>query len=347
MWNYTLFLIVITRGMKKLVVVFICLLQLQCGSKVVRKMNGVSFVATRDKAVQENVDLLKELHVSHAAVMPFGFIRQLDSPEIIFNTDRQWFGETRQGVMQYIELLHQNRIKVMVKPQIWIWKGEFTGNMKMANEEDWRVLEDSYEKFILTYASVAEENKAEIFCIGTELEQFVQHRPGYWKQLIEKIRNVYKGKLTYAANWDEYSRVPFWSSLDYIGVDAYFPLSDKKTPGTDELREGWQPWKKALQELSNLHKKQVIFTEFGYRSMDYTAHKPWLVDRTEEGVNLLAQVNAKTAIFEEFWREDWFAGGFIWKWFPNNETAGGSNDNRFTPQNKPAEEVIRSYYKAF
>ncbi|MDC6351207.1 glycoside hydrolase TIM-barrel-like domain-containing protein [Zeaxanthinibacter sp. PT1] len=333
--------------MKKIIVIFLCLLQWQCGSKVVKKMNGVSFVATREKAVQENVELLKELHATHAAIMPFGFIRELNSPDIIYNTERQWYGETKEGVLQYIRLLHKNRIKVMLKPQIWIWRGEFTGNMKMTSEEDWQRLEKSYEDFILTYASVAEESGVEIFCVGTELEQFVQNRPGFWDQLIIKIRDIYKGKLTYAANWDEYGRVPFWSSLDYIGVDAYFPLSEKKTPSTEELRRGWQPWKEKLRALSLEHRKKVLFTEFGYRSMDYTAHKPWLVDRTEEGVNLQAQVNAKNAIFEEFWREDWFAGGFVWKWFPGHENAGGSSDNRFTPQNKPAEAVIRSYYKAY
>lgn len=32
----------------------------------------------------------------------------------------------------------------MVKPQIWVWRGEFTGTIKMENEENWKLLEDSY-----------------------------------------------------------------------------------------------------------------------------------------------------------------------------------------------------------
>jgi hypothetical protein len=36
------------------------------------------------------------------------------------------------------------------------------------------------------------------------------NRPKYWQELILEIRKVYKGKLTYAANWDEFKRVPFW-----------------------------------------------------------------------------------------------------------------------------------------
>ena len=93
--------------------------------------------------------------------------------------------------------------------------------------------------------------------------------------------------------------------------------------------------------------KSVIFTEYGYRSMDFTAKKPWLVDRNEENVNLVGQVNAKKAIFEEFWGEDWFEGGYVWKWFIQHDKAGGGNDNRFTPQNKPAQEVIKVFYSTY
>ncbi len=323
------------------------LLQMSCSSQFVGKINGVSFVASRDRASEAHITPVKKIHAGHAAVMPFGFIREVNSPEIIFDTDRQWYGETRVGAKQYIELLHRHGIRVMLKPQIWIWRGVFTGGLRMDTEENWERLEQSYEDFILTYASLAEETQVEIFCVGTELEGFVSERPEYWKALIGKIRERYSGKLTYAANWDEYRRTPFWASLDYIGIDAYFPLSESKTPTVEELKEGWKPWKDQITDLSESYKRPVLFTEFGYRSMDFTAKKPWLVGRGEEGVNLEAQVNAKKAIFETFWEEDWFAGGFVWKWFTNHERSGGPDDNRFTPQNKPAQEVISTFFKLY
>lgn len=332
--------------MKRLGFLIFLFLELSCTGQPVNKIKGISFVASREKAVQEHVNAFLNIHADHAAVMPFGFIRDLSSPEIIFNTDRQWYGETEGGAKQYIELLRANNVKVMLKPQIWIWRGEFTGGLKMETEDNWQILEASYEKFLLTFAKLAQETKVEILCIGTELEQFVQNRPKFWEELIVKIRKVYKGKLTYASNWDEYKQTPFWASLDYIGIDAYFPLSDAKTPTVEQLRAGWKPWKENIAALSKKTSRPVLFTEFGYRSMDYTAKKPWLVDRSEEGVNLEAQVNAKRAIFEEFWQEDWFAGGFVWKWFLNHEKAGGGEDNRFTPQNKPAEEIIKLFYQS-
>lgn len=333
--------------MHRMILILICLMQLACKSQQAVKINGVSFVGSREKVSQDHIDAVVKLNADHAAVMPFGFIRDQSSPQIIFNTNRQWFGETTSGARQYIAQLRKNGLKIMLKPQIWIWRGEFTGDLAMQNEADWKQLELSYEKFILTYANLAQEVKAEILCIGTELDEFVQQRPAYWKDLIAKIRKVYSGKLTYAANWDEYPRVYFWPLLDYIGIDAYFPLSDAKTPTVDQLKAAWKPWKQKILTLSQHVNLPVLFTEFGYRSMDYTAKKPWLVDREDQQVNLEGQANAKTAIFEEFWEENWFAGGFVWKWFIHHQEVGGANDNRFTPQNKPAEEIIKLFYHSY
>lgn len=333
--------------MRRILLVFVCLLQFACKSQYAGKIKGVSFVGSRDKVTKEQVNAVLDLNADYAAVMPFGFIRNLNTPEIIFNTDRQWFGETAQGAKQYIRELRNSGLRIMLKPQIWIWRGEFTGDLSMTTEEDWKKLEQSYEKFVLTYAALAKELKAEIFCIGTELDEFVQQRPEFWRDLIDKIKKQYNGKLTYAANWDEYPRVYFWPLLDYIGIDAYFPLSDEKTPTIEQLKEGWQPWKAKMLSVANNLEKPVLFTEFGYRSMDYTAKKPWLIDRADQKINLEGQANAKTALFEEFWNEDWFAGGFVWKWFIHHNEVGGINDNRFTPQNKPAEEVIKLFYHSY
>lgn len=307
-------------------------------------INGVSFVASRNPTNQEQIDPVLGVNANYAAVMPFGFIRSLDNPNIIHNTERQWYGETREGAQQYINMLHKNGIKVMVKPQIWVWRGEFTGYMKMSTEEDWKILEDSYRDFILEYAQLAAQTKAEMFCIGTELEQFIMNRQEYWNKLIADIKAVYKGKLTYAANWDEYKRVPFWEALDYIGVDAYFPVSESKTPTVEEARAGWQRWKDELAGVSARADKPIIFTEYGYRSVDFSGKEPWRSDRSMNQVNLEAQTNTITALYQEVWSEPWFAGGFVWKWFTHDANVGGSDNTQFTPQNKPAENVIQQYY---
>lgn len=311
----------------------------------ISKINGVSFVASRDSILQENIGPLMKINADYAAIMPFGFIKNLEHPEISYNHERQWFGETQEGAKQYIKMLHKNGIKVMIKPQIWVWRGEFTGLLKMASEEDWLELENSYSNFIIEFAKVAEAEKVEIFCIGTELEKFIEHRPEYWCTLIPEVKKVYKGKLTYAANWDEYKRVPFWDALDYIGVDAYFPISESKTPTIEEARNGWQRWKKELKKVSEKENKKILFTEYGYRNVDFAGKEPWVSDRRLTSTNFEAQANTLQGLYEEVWTEQWFAGGFLWKWFIHHKGVGGETDNQFTPQNKPAEAVVKEHYQ--
>ena len=196
----------------------------------------------------------------------------------------------------------------------------------------------------MDYAQVAQVANVEIFCIGTELENFIKNRPNYWKRLIVEIRKVYKGKLTYAANWNEYNHTPFWNNLDYIGIDGYFPISDLKTPTLEDCKLGLERWKIEIKKYYDKHKNPILFTEFGYRSVDFTGKEPWKSDRDMGQVNLEAQKNATQAFFETFWNEDWVAGGFIWKWYHNHNYAGGNDNTRFTPQNKPAEAVIKAFY---
>lgn len=333
----------------RVIVVFLIAMILGCSAAPYKptKINGVSFVAARDAVDSTHVEPVVNVNANYAAIMPFGFIKNLEHPEIIHNTDRQWFGETRAGAEQYISELRKANIKVMIKPQIWVWKGEFTGEIMMTSENDWQELETTYSSFILEYADLAQKVNAEIFCIGTELELFVKYRPEYWSQLIKKIRSIYNGKLTYAANWDEFRRTHFWDQLDYIGIDAYFPLSDKKTPSYDDCLQGWKSHKPIIKQLSKQLDRPVLFTEYGYRSVDFAGKQPWVYDYTMRDVNLQAQVNTTKALLDTFWEEDWFAGGFVWKWFIMHNDVGGHDNPMFTPQNKPVEAVLSKTYAAY
>jgi hypothetical protein len=332
--------------MKKRVFFFIAFIVFASGCTQTEsiKINGVSFVASPDSVAQRHIDPILDLGSNFAAVMPFGFVQSLEHPHIIYNSDRQWFGETLQGTSQYIKELHRNGIEVMLKPQIWIWRGEFTGYLNMNSEQEWSELETSYREFILTYAQVAESECVELFCIGTELEQFIVKRPKFWNGLIKEIRNIYTGKLTYAANWDEYKRVPFWKEVDFIGVDAYFPISPLKAPSMEIAKQGWKKWKEEMSGIAAQWNRPILFTEYGYRSVDYAGKEPWKSDRDMNSVNLEVQSSLLEALYQEVWQESWFAGGFLWKWHLAMDKVGGKDNHMFTPQNKPAQERIKYYY---
>lgn len=327
----------------KLLILFLVLIIQSCLSQS-EKINGLSYVSHREPINDTHIKPIININANYTAIIPYGMIRDATYPEIVFNSDRQWYGETRSGAKQYIEAFQKQHVKIMLKPQIWIHRGDFTGDMKMESEEGWKLLEDSYSKFILEYATLAQEMNVAIFCIGTELKKFVAHRPEYWTYLIDEITKIYKGKLTYAANWNEFKDTPFWNRLDYIGLDAYFPVSKSKTPTVKECLIGWETHKNDIKSIHETYNKPILFTEFGYRSVDYSGREPWRSDREMNQVNLQAQLNTTKALFETFWNEQWFAGGFVWKWHHNYESSGGKDNTRFTPQNKPVELTIKHYF---
>jgi hypothetical protein len=121
----------------------------------------------------------------------------------------------------------------------------------------------------LYYAKIAKDIKADVFCIGVELEQFSTHRLNFSKSLIPKIKSIYKGKLTYASNWNEYKKVLFWKQLDFIGIDAYFTLVDLKFPSLSQLKVAWIKYKLELFKTHQYYNKPILFTEYGYRSVNY------------------------------------------------------------------------------
>ena len=315
----------------------------KAGGKDQGQINGMSMVAINGTIDSSNVLPLKSLGTNWAATIPFAFMPSHISPELSFDLDWQWKGERIDGVRNYIRELHAQDIAVMIKPQIWIGHGTYTGKILMESEEDWLKLEDNYRKYILAFAELANEEKAEILCIGTELKFFVQDRPNYWRELITELRKMYSGKLTYAGNWDDFDDVTFWEELDYIGVDAYFPISKKEKASLNELVNGWNPHKAKMDTVSEKFGRPILFTEYGYRSISGCAIKPW--DYSEAGSqDEKAQECALKAFYQVFWKDENYIGGFLWKWYPNHSKAGGPKNKMFTVQNKRAENTVREAY---
>ena len=307
------------------------------------KINGISFVGSPNPISESQLQPVLDLNANWVTFMPFAYGKSGSSHLTYKDVRWQWWGEGQEGVSECTKAAKAKGLKVMIKPHLWFDHGSYTGHFELNSDKEWKVFEASYSDYVLGHAKLAEENDADMFCIGVELTRFCEQRPEFWRNLIDEVRKVYNGKLTYAGNWDSYNRMPFWDKLDYIGVDAYFPLCDENTPRSEDAFAGWEPHFQAVKRLSKKHQKEVIFTEWGFRSTDQCCHRPWETGAGGD-INLKAQKNAYMATFERFWNETWFAGGFVWKWFPNHPNSGGTTDNRFTPQNKPAEEVLREWF---
>ncbi len=275
------------------------------------------------------------------AIVPFGFCKK-NEPTIYYNSKRQWWGEKDEGVLASIQLAHKQQLNTMLKPQLWIGGGTYTGHFTLPTQAAWLTWQQQYTSYILHYAAIAEQQHVAMLCIGTELDSAVAYSPTYWASLIQAVKQVYQGKLTYAANWNTYSHTSMWATLDYIGVDAYFPLTQAATPTVAELVQAWQPHKAALAQVSKQYSKPILFTEYGYRSIDGCAHQPWQSYNTGS-INNTAQDNAYQALYRTFTSTNWYAGGFIWKWHANDNMYTTLN-NDYTPQHKPVLQTIKQWH---
>ncbi|WP_213521348.1 glycoside hydrolase [Nonlabens sp.] len=321
-------------------------LQHQTGShiKTLSKINGISFVATRDSIDHTAITPVKNYNANYAAIIPYAWMKSLEQPQVNYEEDRGWWGEKPHGVASTANQMKDQGIEVLLKPQLWIGRGDYTGNIKLESEEAWKVLEDSYTDYIMRFVHIAAKENVGMFCIGTELDSFVKERPAYWLQLIKNIREVYSGKLTYAANWDNYKHVTFWNDLDYVGVDAYFPLSDEKTPNAATLQQNWQKWKNEMKGVSEKYGKKILFSEYGYISADYAGKEPWKNAGEDRAVNEEAQQVLLQGLYDNVWQEEWMAGGFIWKHHAEKSRRRGY-EKRFTPQGKKAQATVTEAYR--
>jgi hypothetical protein len=233
----------------------------------------------------------------------------------------------------------------MLKPHLWVGGQGWAGDLQFDSDSTWKVFENQYETYLMNYVHIADSVNVEMLCLGTEIRQSTKSRKGFWDKLISQSKFHYKGKLTYAANWDEYDQIDFWDQLDYIGVDAYFPLSEVKNPSKEDLILAWEQPKKEMKKLSDRYQKPILFTEYGYESIDYNTMGHWKLSKDSLSVNFQNQSIAFEALFESFHSEDWWAGGFIWKWHLDRTGLHRRAIKAYTPQDKPALQTIQSAYE--
>jgi hypothetical protein len=300
----------------------------------------------RDRPGDSLLVRLRDLGATHVTLIPFGWQSAPDTPAIRMHTDGGWYSESDAGIRAIARQADTLGMGVILKPHIWVRHGQSRSRIGFATDADWRRWEEHYHRFMMHYARLAADIDASILVLGTELSRSVTRRPSFWRALAADVRAAYDGRLTYAANWHEgYRRLPFWDVLDYVGVQAYFPLAEAESPSVDALADGWRRHRRALRRVHEATGRPVLFTEVGYRSVAQAAAEPWTwPEREEEArapVDRALQARCYRAFFSSFARTPWFAGAVLWKWHP---AAEGDRPVGFTPQNKPAEHVIQQWF---
>ncbi|OGW74980.1 MAG: hypothetical protein A2Z72_07640, partial [Omnitrophica bacterium RBG_13_46_9] len=280
---------------------------------------------------------LHALGVRHISIMVPTYQDTVDSESIVTHDLPGGDTPTDEALIHAIKTCRSLGMRVMIKPHVDCRDGTFRGDI-IASEK-WF---ESYKKMILRYAKLSEDNSVEIFCVGTELENTsFSHWEPQWRDVIKSVKEAYKGYLTYSANWTEYESVPFWDLMDLVGIDAYFPLTDKNDPTKEELVNAWngvadkiENWLKSC----NIN-KDVIFTELGYTSSDGTNKQPWATLSNPQDQK--EQADALDAALTVLVNRPWFKGMYLWQYFPQE---------RWSPlgypiRGKEAESVLKKWYE--
>ncbi|MBN1354359.1 MAG: glycoside hydrolase TIM-barrel-like domain-containing protein, partial [Candidatus Omnitrophica bacterium] len=279
---------------------------------------------------------LQKLGVRHIAIVVPTYQESVDSKDIVIHDFEGGDTPSDESIEHAIKTAHLLGIKLMLKPHVDCLDG--TMRMDIMASADWF---KSYKNMILHYAKLAQKNDVDIFCAGTELENTTSERwEKEWRDIISAIKEVYSGYITYSANWSEYKYVPFWDMTDIIGIDAYFPLTDKNDPTEEELVAAWNRVADGIEiwlKDSNLN-KEIIFTELGYVSSDGTNKQPWATLTNPEDQK--EQADALNAAFTVLTARSWFKGLYLWQYFPQERWSPLG----FSIRGKLAEGVLRKWY---
>jgi hypothetical protein len=308
------------------------------------KWKGVNWEGSRRPLRGGEFDALKATGANALSQTPFGWQSSKNDPHIGWDldNDKRWWGESPQGIQVTLDSSAKYGMKNMLKPHLWV-RGAWVGEIEMRSEQDWQTWFANYTAFIVAYAELAESLHIPMLCVGTELEK-TSHREKEWRTIVSEVRKVYSGKITYAANFTEFEQVRFWDALDYVGIQAYFPLSKDHNPDLEELKSSWKEHLRSIEKVVRKYEKPVLFTEIGYCNTADAAIEPWVWpnERQEAEVSEDVQALCYEAFFETAWKKEWLAGVFFWKWSPENK--GRQPD--FTPQGKAAERVMTKFFSS-
>jgi hypothetical protein len=213
-------------------------------------------------------------------------------------------------------------------------------DIEMRTEADWRQWFLQYDAYILSYARQAAQAGADAFCVGRETDKAAIAREADWRRLIARVREVFKGPLTYSANFDSYGRIAFWDALDVIGVSAYFPF-DEDVPSAESLAGAWDEIMAPLELLARRTNRRVVFTEIGYPAVPSAARRPW--DDPAAPADVWLQARLYEAALQAVSKRPFMAGTFFWLW--EGVARPPFRDPSFSIQDKPASFVMAGWYE--
>ena len=224
----------------------------------------------------------------------------------------------------------------------------------------------AYKSHILEWAKLAQAQGADVLTIGNEMVAATKPEyTAYWNDIIDAVRDVYDGQLTYAAlapvavdaPVNEITQVGFWDRLDFAGFDVFPSLTTNTDPTVEELKAGWrdhevfgrqQDYVDFLNRMAAHVGKPVVFTETGLPSFDGASDRiatsDGFIGAGVRGTDQAEQADWWQAFFET-WAVDppaWLQG----LWLINNDPGrlGDYYEQNYNIDGKLAETVVTAWF---
>ena len=308
-------------------------------------INGMTVSTSRGSAewgkdaIVGTIAELKQLGVNWISIHPYARIGRDGS--VSWRRNEGDAATAPTWLRRPIEEAHRQGLKIFIKPHLGYW-GNFSwrGEIAFHTDAEWQRFFDEYRLWVAAIARFSHD--ADAFAVGTELDKTVGHEAD-WREVIRAVRAEYDGPLTYAANWTDYERIPFWDALDAIGVQAYFPVlegagDDAGLPPQEAFDAGWRRIMKRMRTFSERYGKTVVFTELGYNRSARAPYEPWDYEVGGPNADEL-QRRCMLAALEALQDEPSVVGAFLWKWFP-----GDARPRDFEMSSAAMRQVISRYW---
>jgi len=282
------------------------------------------------------------------AITPFGRVGDLVGRGVDPSFE-QPFAKNKEDVRRAITMAHARGLAVMLVPHLWVESGEWRAKIEPPTDAAWEAWTRSYAAFVRGWAEVAESTHVELLSAGVELRSWVTTtRAPSFAALIRELRGIYKGSITYSANWDDVEHTLILGELDVIGVNAFYPLADKDGAPFETLLEGGKRVQARVRELAEIWHKPVLFTEIGYTTRRDPAIRPWEWPDSMKGVVIdeVAQADAYRALLAPLLDEPRFMGFFVWRVYADPDDVSQEAEWGFSPRGKLAELVVRDAFAA-
>jgi hypothetical protein len=312
--------------------------------------------------LRESLDDAVNAGVTYVAVNAIWFQETITSTVIA--PDVTLYSPSNETVRLVIDEAHDRGLAVMLKPMVNLsddgshWRGQIVGS------EEWFTGTGGYGDFMAHFADLAEETGCEMLAVGTELVAAVNEdadgvdEEALWRAVVADLRGRFSGELVYAANHGGdgavvQATISWWDALDYIGIDAYYGLTDLDDPTVAQLAAAWDGHADRIEAwwngLDPADRKPILFTEIGYRSWDGANKNPTdMSDKTgTDDVDQQEQADCYTAVFQTLWnRRGWLRGLYWWNWEIDPDEENSLYPSWYPIQDKLAEDVLKSYYTA-